>query len=119
MENKIIEVEKVLGKCDEDGRWYDITFDKAQELLKLELLPLLLENDRGSTHQMIMDLLKKHPVLRATGTISTGNGAILDGFDVNGTPYFEPETIRDFFEFAMQYSDDFAVAPSHLFMWFD
>lgn len=119
MDDKLFQIQKVLGKRDAQDRWNSITYAKTQKLLKLGLLPLLLENDRGSTHQMIRALLKKHTDLRATGILMSNGGVALDGFDAHGHPMFKPETIRDFFEFAWLYSDDFSVSPQHLFMWFD
>jgi hypothetical protein len=112
-------IEKILGTYPGDDEKYRLTFEQAEELVNRGLLDLNAQHHRGATHASIIELLEKHRDLRATGIHASNGGLILDGFDVESENIFGRDLIRDFFEFAYKYSDDFAVSPVQLYMWFD
>ncbi len=104
----IQKAEQILGKYPGNDVKYRVSAEEVESLLKSGCLGSL------ATHKSIIELLQKHNELRATGVHGRDGNIILDGFDVTSEEKFSADTIRDFFEFAFSYSDDFLVSPKRL-----
>jgi hypothetical protein len=112
-------IERVLGKRQgKEKWWYGIDIAKIDELLKQGLLATPVMHDHGATDRMIVDLIRRHPELRATGVFST-SGVVLNGMHAHGNPIFDRRTVEHFAELAARHGDDFEITPAFLYIWFD
>lgn len=114
----LAEIEKVIGKSQgKDHMWTGIDIDKIDELIEMDLLCTPVVYQGRLTEALIIDLMRRHPELKATGEFSD-QGVLLNGLRGEKLRGWNRPTLKDLLEFTGRYGYDFRLSSSSAEFWF-